>query len=348
MGKFTTAEAFGTILLDPAARTNLAGIIESDPDGPIARLVAAGTHPDLHIIRKELALHADNAQLRNRKLTNIPVDVLRQFMIGGRTADDHHHEPIAFHTPKMNHGKVFIIDEAELLDITAQNVLLKTLEEPPPQTYIFLISARPERLLPTIRSRAQLVRFRALEPDAMQTWIARSTAFEGAASGGMDDDVQHWILDYADGSPGRALTAALHGIHRWELELRPMFAQLMRQRFPADMGESLAGFVEAFATATVKASPKSSKDAANKTGARHLFHLLGSMLRRQLRDAAHGIGPVEPVLKSIDAIQDAESSLASNVNLKQVLEHLTAEFATAWSTANQAGSPAEHVMGASS
>ncbi|HCA40005.1 MAG TPA: DNA polymerase III subunit delta', partial [Phycisphaerales bacterium] len=59
----------------------------------------------------------------------------------------------AYRTPSLAPAKVFIIDEAERLDLPGQNALLKTLEEPPPSTYLFLVTSRPERLLPTIWSR---------------------------------------------------------------------------------------------------------------------------------------------------------------------------------------------------
>ena len=116
-------------------------------DCKAARRMTEGTHPDLHVIRKELALYSDSATLRAKKLMNIPIDVLRQHMIGGVTiTDQKYHEPKVGMTPVLGQAKVFIIDEAELIDRTGQNALLKSLEEPPPRTYIFLITTRPERL----------------------------------------------------------------------------------------------------------------------------------------------------------------------------------------------------------
>jgi DNA polymerase III subunit delta' len=56
-------------------------------------------------------------------------------------------------------AKVFIISEADTLTVEAANALLKTLEEPPSHVYFILVTDRPERLLPTIASRCQLVTF---------------------------------------------------------------------------------------------------------------------------------------------------------------------------------------------
>jgi len=60
-------------------------------------------------------------------------------------------------TRQMAPAKVVVIESAELMNPSAANALLKTLEEPPPDTYLLLASARPGRLLPTIVSRCQSV-----------------------------------------------------------------------------------------------------------------------------------------------------------------------------------------------
>ena len=62
--------------------------------------------------------------------------------------------------------KVVIVDEAERLSRGAQNAFLKTLEEPPPDSVIILITSNPDSLLPTIKSRCQMIRFNPL-PDEL-------------------------------------------------------------------------------------------------------------------------------------------------------------------------------------
>ena len=61
--------------------------------------------------------------------------------------------------PFASGKKVFIIDDAERMLPTSANALLKTLEEPPKNTLIILVTSAPERLLGTIVSRSQAVRF---------------------------------------------------------------------------------------------------------------------------------------------------------------------------------------------
>lgn len=55
--------------------------------------------------------------------------------------------------------RIFVINDAEKLNDSSANALLKTLEEPPPTTYLILVASRPDALLQTIRSRCQMVRF---------------------------------------------------------------------------------------------------------------------------------------------------------------------------------------------
>ena len=56
-----------------------------------------------------------------------------------------------------NHRKFGIIEDADRMGVEAQNALLKTLEEPPPETTIILSTANPSSLLPTTRSRCQMI-----------------------------------------------------------------------------------------------------------------------------------------------------------------------------------------------
>ncbi len=90
-------------------------------------------HPDVHHIVPEGPL--------------IPVDVIRETVI-----------PEAARSPFEGIRKVFIIEEAERMNPNAQNALLKTLEEPQPDTVFVLISDQEDELLETIRSRCRVYR----------------------------------------------------------------------------------------------------------------------------------------------------------------------------------------------
>ncbi len=341
VGKFTTALEVARVLLDPD-QSPAAGASIQNPKfrgSKIQNLIDSSTHPDLHVIRKELALFSDNWQLRERKLMNIPVDLLRERMIGGKTGDDRIHEAPAYRTATSGHGKVFIIDEAELLDQVGQNSLLKTLEEPPPQTYFFLITSQPDRLLTTIRSRCQHVRFGRLDEDAMREWFERRSdrtaerqstrAAEHAVLVVPTPAAMAWIEQFAEGSPGMAEVAIEYDFFSWRRALDPMLADLDAGMFPLAMGETMARLVEEFAVAWVKNHKNASKDAANKDGARHLFSMLSSHVRSKLVQRVLAGHDATTWASVIELVREAERELESNVNLKMLLENLVVQWSQA-------------------
>jgi DNA polymerase-3 subunit delta' len=96
----------------------------------------------------------------------IPVATIREQVI-----------PEAYRSPFEGRRKVFVIEEAERMNPEAQNALLKTLEEPQPDTVFILISDRPEELLDTVRSRCRTIH---LEP-VPETRIVELLTAEGAS-----------------------------------------------------------------------------------------------------------------------------------------------------------------------
>ena len=95
-------------------------------------------------------------------------------------------EPVvdaATRTPFESRRRVFVIDAADSLNDQAANRMLKTLEEPPPYAHLILLTDRPGKVLPTIASRCQRVRFDAPDPDAIAERLAgRGVAPEQAAA----------------------------------------------------------------------------------------------------------------------------------------------------------------------
>lgn len=98
-------------------------------------------------------------------------------------------------------ARFFIIDNADKMNEEATNALLKTLEEPAPTTYIFLITSRPTALLPTIRSRCQMIRFAPVETKQIEGFL------EGSKQFAIDDAAL--LSKLARGSVGRALSIDL-------------------------------------------------------------------------------------------------------------------------------------------
>jgi len=76
-------------------------------------------------------------------------------------------------TPFEAPRRVFVLEQAESMNDSAANKLLKTLEEPPAFAHLVLLTDRPANVLATIASRCQAVRFEALAPDALAQRLQR-------------------------------------------------------------------------------------------------------------------------------------------------------------------------------
>jgi DNA polymerase III subunit delta' len=74
--------------------------------------------------------------------------------------------------------KVAVIDDADLMNLQAANSFLKTLEEPPSATMLVLISSHPFKLLPTLISRCQAIKFQPLSPENIKKILKETMAGE--------------------------------------------------------------------------------------------------------------------------------------------------------------------------
>ncbi len=317
VGKRTTAEAFAAMLLDPTLAASADGELRAALGSDTARLVATRAHPDLHVITKELARFSGDASVRARKMTTIAKEVIETHLLA----------PIAL-APTIRTTalaqKVFIVDEAELMDRSrtnapTQNALLKTLEEPAPGSVIVLVTAREDALLPTIRSRCQRVGFGPLDDAAMDAWLERANLPAGP-------EELAWARRLAQGSPGRAELAIETGLVDWARALDPLLDGLDRGRPQPELGGELARLVDAWAADWVKQRPQASKEAANHAGAGHMLGLLAERYRGQLHDVATQGGDPSAALTAIDAIAATERQIAANVPAALAMEHLAAQL----------------------
>jgi DNA polymerase-3 subunit delta' len=74
-------------------------------------------------------------------------------------------------------GRFLLVDDCDKMNDHAANALLKTLEEPSPNSYIFLISSRPDSLLPTILSRCQTLRFAPVPKREIENHLLETKQF---------------------------------------------------------------------------------------------------------------------------------------------------------------------------
>jgi len=300
---------------------------DDDETGQVQDSFDRESHPDYHVIRKELAAMSSITELRKRKQMNIPIDLLRELMIGGKTMDGTYHDGAAFKSPRLNHQKVFIIDEAELLDHVGQNALLKTLEEPSPGTYIILVTSSEDRLLATIRSRCQRVVFTALPEQVVAQWIASKGSTE------LTDHQVQWLIRFAAGSLGRVELALNYDLYSWAKAVLPAVNQMKEDRYATLLGPQIAELINGFAERWVDEHPSASKDAANKQAAGLMWTLITQYARQKIGEAAARATPgdpiaaenaMEPWIGVIEAIGEAEKNLASNVNMGLVCDALVA------------------------
>jgi DNA polymerase-3 subunit delta' len=184
VGKATFARVAATRLLSDAAgpaidRPRLA----TPADHPIARLVEAGSHPDMRWLER---LENPKTEVLAR---NITVDQVRGLA------------ELFDLTPSMSPWRAVVIDAADDLEKSAANALLKMLEEPPANCVFFLVSHAPGRLLPTIRSRCRMLAFQPLDDDVMASVLAEQLPALAPAE-------RSRVIARAGGSVGRAMAFA--------------------------------------------------------------------------------------------------------------------------------------------
>ncbi|MCB1149436.1 MAG: AAA family ATPase [Chlamydiia bacterium] len=122
-------------------------------------------------LAKQLASSHDIFELRPEgKIAMHSIDALRAFQ-----------EQVGL-KPQQGEWKVFIIHDADRMLQTSSNALLKTFEEPPPKTVIILLSANPQKLLPTILSRCRRVFFQPLTNEEIRSELRKRGLPDGDAA----------------------------------------------------------------------------------------------------------------------------------------------------------------------
>ncbi|MGQ0545643.1 MAG: DNA polymerase III subunit delta' [Betaproteobacteria bacterium] len=121
--------------------------------------------------------------------------------------------------------RVALVHPAEDMNPNAANALLKGLEEPPPAAVFVLVSHRPARLLPTVRSRCIPVPVPVPARDVARAWLAEQGV----------DDADRWLA-YTGGAPLRALDYAADA---------PAYDRVIRSPAPVEDREELERLAEA-------------------------------------------------------------------------------------------------------
>ncbi len=103
----------------------------------------------------------------------------------------------------ISKSRVVIIDSAHLMHASAANILLKVFEEPPERTYFFMIAPSSQQVLPTLKSRSQIVRFSPIPLKEMQykskapEWALRASQGSFSKLAGFQEESERNIRDAA-------------------------------------------------------------------------------------------------------------------------------------------------------
>jgi len=116
--------------------------------------------------------------------------------------------------PFEGEKKIIIIDDAETMNVFASNAFLKTLEEPPKDSLIILVSSRPDNLSATIRSRCSRINFTPLSYRESQEVLQRVIGQEGKATREIST-----LIRLSLGRPGFVLSGELIEEREWFLSL---------------------------------------------------------------------------------------------------------------------------------
>ena len=134
--------------------------------------------------------------------------------------------------------KIAVLDPATLMNLSAQNALLKTLEEPPQESLLILIASNGGALLPTLRSRCLRVSFGPLARELVSGFLMSHK--------GMDGETAEFLGAMSLGSLGAAVSMETQGL----LERRREWIRLVCSmrggdyRAASDAAEVLAGSKE--------------------------------------------------------------------------------------------------------
>jgi DNA polymerase-3 subunit delta' len=327
VGKFRTAREWAKLLgcSEPVTGDGLA---ESCGSCESCRLFDADSSPDFHHIYKELLeFTKDNADKKAPR--DLSIDVIRELLIAKVPTK-----------PTVSQRKVFVVSEAEKLNTSSQNALLKVLEEPPEYCCIVMLCTRLEKLLPTTRSRCQTIRFAPID---------ESRIVEKLDGMGLEQTPARYFARLAQGSLGTAC--------RWaELELaeanlyetkRQLLAGLARCELPdaLNLAEKFVAESKRIATAWADLDKNTSKTDINRRASGTLLRMvvlaLHDVMTLTIKETGETNGWDQPdvtkrLARRFDAEQAAEKIsecykmlhwIESNVNEKLIFEQLLLSLA---------------------
>jgi DNA polymerase-3 subunit delta' len=284
VGKKLFARELARVLFCPHAADEE---LEACGECESCRLFAAGNHPDL------LFVGLESARRLGPKYANASMLPVAAFV---GEPDERNQVGLCHEIslrPYLGNRRVAIIDDADLLTNESANCLLKTLEEPPPNSLLILIGTSPARQLPTIRSRAQVIRFQLLSTENVAEILLDTgvVAESGEAAR---------LAVFGEGSVERAARMADPAICEFRERLLKMLAS------PSLGGVPLARAVQSFVD-------EAGKEAALRrerlrTVVDFAIDFYGARLRHESRPIAMADDPISPPPRGADGPLDFEQT----------------------------------------
>ncbi|MEJ5259940.1 MAG: DNA polymerase III subunit delta' [Anaerohalosphaeraceae bacterium] len=329
VGKRTTAEAFARLLLcrSPIQNPDRSGPVKTDSCGrcPSCQLMDAGNHPDFVLIYKELLQYTEEGKEKDAPV-EMPIDVVREFFIER-----------AARKPVMGPYTVFVMEEAEKVNTSSQNAMMKILEEPPSFCIIILLCSRLEEMLPTTRSRCRILSFGPVSETVIVEELTRK---------GIDASQALFWARFSEGRLGEALRWARlreSGKPVDAYEIKKELAERLSRLEPADLIDTAGWLIQsakAVGDAWARQKPNvSTKDlfrTAEKGLLRMVLTLLADLMKITYSEESSlvysdQIEIVRQLSKKINAEEAAEKIINiqkllgwvdANVNEKLIFERL--------------------------
>lgn len=232
---------------------------------------------------------------------NIKVDQIRELI------------PQVYTTPAESRRRVFILDDADALNDASSNALLKTLEEPPPTSVLILVVTNPYRLLPTIRSRSQILWFSPLSMQETTELISSRLKQRGGEA--------ELRARLSGGRPGRALSLDLKAYRSERDFVLKLLHSLTRS-------SSLAGvLVNAGEFGLAEREQFEARLSITQALIRDLLHLATEcgqdLVNEDLREELASLSAntsIERLIEWYDAVSQLQRNLRVNINTRVAAE----------------------------
>ena len=217
--------------------------------------------------------------------------------------------------PYSSRYKIYIIADADLMTVQAQNALLKTIEEPPEYAVILLLTENAEVLLPTIRSRCVMLKLRNIKDQLIKKYLMEQMQ--------IPDYKADVCVAFAQGNMGKAIMLATSEHFN---EIKEEAVHLLREVNEMDM-DDLSAAVKRINTYKLDITDYLDviavwyRDVLLYKATKNVDRVVFSDQLRYIKDRASK-SSYEGIENILDAIEKAKSRLKANVNFDLTMELL--------------------------